>query len=268
MARSIQTIQQEIADNIVAGTSHIDGLSPSKVADWRLLSRVAATAVHAFEVVQDIFKAEIESKAYMNTPGTVPWYEEMSRRYQHGHKLVYDKKTASYTYAVEDLSARIIEVVAIVEKPQHLFIKVAKKSAEGKIVPLSDAEYRGFTDYWRTMRMGGTRITIISTTADTVRYDLVVYYDPSYPAESVEENVQIALDEFRTSLSFNAIFYTQRLLDSAMSATGVVTVDPQSIEHKSTENGEYSPVGVSSELAAGYFDYDDESVITLTSIVE
>lgn len=266
MARSIQTIQQGIIDNLTSG---VDGkLSSSNLAEWRLLSYVVAAAINAFEVIQDLFKKEVEGKAYMNTSGTVAWYEEMSRRYQHGQKLVYDKETASYGYATEDMAVRIIEVVAIVEKPQHMFIKVAKKDAAGKIVPLSDAELRGFIDYWRTMRIGGTQITIISTTADTIRYDLAVYYDPSVPAEKVEENVLAALDAFKTSLSFNAVFYTQRLIDRVMSAGGVVTVDPLSIEHRDSESEEFSAVDVSVELAAGYFDYAGENTVSLISIIE
>lgn len=265
MARSIQTIQQGMIDKLIAGRP---GLSRSKLAEWRLLSYVAALAIHSFEVILDLFKSEVESKAYMNTSGTVAWYEEMTRRFQYGHKLVFDKKTASYGYAVEDLDARIVKVAAIVEKPQHMFIKVAKQDAEGTIVPLSDRELQGLVDYWRTMRIAGTKVTVISTTPDTIRYDLVVYYDPATPAETVEENVLAALEEFKTSLSFNAMFYPQRLLDKVMSAAGVVTVAPTAIEHKNNEDPEYTPVGVSAELAAGYYDYDEESTISLTSIVE
>lgn len=118
------------------------------------------------------------------------------------------------------------------------------------------------------MRIGSTEITTISTTADTIRYNIEVIYDPAVPRDTVEESVLGALDEFKTSLSFNAMFYPQRLIDAVMAADGVVTVHAVSMEHKTSADEDFEQVGIQVELAAGYFDYDDKNTITLTSMHE
>lgn len=249
-------------------TAELPNLSTSKVAEWRLLLYVVAGAIHLFEAVLDVFGAEIEKKAYANTAGTVAWYREMSLRFQYGHELAYDADTGFYGYAVEDTDAQFVKVVAVVEKPAHLFIKVAKQDAEGRIIPLSDVELQAFVDYWRTMRIGGTEITIVSTTADTIRYNLEVYYDPAVARETAETNVTAALENFKTSLSFDAMFYPQRLIDAVMNASGVVTVNPVSIEHKATADEGFAVVSVREELASGYFDYAEDNTLILISTRE
>lgn len=266
MARSIETIQQAIVTDLnPAGR----GLSTSKYAEWRLFSRVVATAINLFEVILDLFRTEVERKAYMSTAGTTAWFAEICRQFQSGHTLVYDPKTAGYGYATDDPAARIIKMVAINERERTLYIKVAKQDAEGRMVPLSDAERQDFTSYMRKRTIAGTSVVIITTPADIIRYNLEVYYDPGYPVQTVRDNVIAALVDFKLSLSFDARVYSQRLIDKVMSADGVVTVDPVAIEHKTSEpDAVFAPVGVFTELASGHFEYDEnDNVLTLTPAI-
>lgn len=265
MARSIATIQQGIVSAMTAGH---DDLSQSKVAEWRLLSYVVAAAIHAFEVVMDLFRSEVDRIAYVNMPGTVRWYVEMCKRFQYGnsHKLVFDPQTAAYSYEREEEQTRIVKVVAITIRDRKLFVKVAKLDAQGKIVPLASLERQSLFDYLTAISMAGTEIKLISTTADTIRYSMEVYYDPSVPYDTAEETVKTAIEQFKTALTFNAMFYTQRLVDAVMAVDGVVTVNPISFEQKTTANPVYVNVDVMSELDAGHFEYDEQSVLTLISI--
>lgn len=262
MARTIETIQQGIIESIdPAGRN----LSTSKYAEWRLLSHVVAVAIHLFEVVFDLFRTEVEQIAYTSAAGTTTWCVETCRQWQYGHKLAYNPKTAGYGYAADDPAARIIKMVAINERERTLYIKVAKQNDEGRMAPLSSAELQDFTAYMGKKLITGTPHVIISTTPDTIRYRLDVYYDPAYPQQMVLDNVLGAFEAFKTSLSYDARFYPQQLIDRVMAAGGVVTVGAHLIEHKTSEDGdEFEPVAVVQELAAGYFEYDaKDNTITL-----
>ena len=138
MARTINEIQAGIVSELEAGTEV--KLSTSKVAEWRLWTWVVATAIHTFEVILDLFRKEVQEKTDKITPGTVRWYGEQCLRFQNGHKLLFDKKTAALYYAEDDPAARIVKVVAIKESPKHLTIKVAKTVDAGNVVPLSPDE--------------------------------------------------------------------------------------------------------------------------------
>ncbi len=51
-----------------------------------------------------------------------------------------------------------------------------------------------------------------------------------------------------------------------LSAAGVVTTRLNSIEQKKATEENYTPVGIAATLWAGFFEYADDSVITMTSI--
>ncbi len=243
MARTINDIQQSIITDL---QTYFPKLSTSKVAEWRLWTYVVAAAIHAFEIILDLFRQEVDELTAKITPGTKLWYAEMCYRFQNGHTLVFDKNTAQFYKMIS--------------------IRVAKTDGEGRIIPLDDSERRNLADYIDTIHTTGIPTTIVSTTADTIRYNLEVYYDPAVPSSVVREQVGQALETFKTSLSFDAVFYAQRLVDAVMHAEGVVTVKVVRLEHKTSAGADFAPVDVLAELAAGYFEYAAEgNTLTLTS---
>lgn len=263
MARTINDIQQSIITDLQA---YFPKLSTSKVAEWRLWTYVVAAAIHAFEIVLDLFRQEVDELTAKITPGTKLWYAEMCYRFQNGHTLVFDKNTAQFYYEQDDPDSRIVKVVAVNEVYKMISIRVAKTDGEGRIIPLDDSERRNLADYIDTIHTTGIPTTIVSTTADTIRYNLEVYYDPATPSSVVREKVEQALETFKTSLSFDAVFYAQRLVDAVMHAEGVVTVKVVRLEHKTSAGADFAPVDVLAELAAGYFEYAAEgNTLTLTS---
>ncbi len=263
MARTINDIQQSIITDLQA---YFPKLSTSKVAEWRLWTYVVAAAIHAFEIVLDLFRQEVDELTTKITPGTKLWYAEMCYRFQNGHTLVFDKNTAQFYYEQDDPDSRIVKVVAVNEAYKMISIRVAKTDKEGQIIPLDDSERRNLADYIDTIHTTGIPTTIVSTTADTIRYNLEVYYDPAVPSSVVREQVGQALETFKTSLSFDAVFYAQRLVDAVMHAEGVVTVKVVRLEHKTSAGADFAPVDVLVELAAGYFEYAAEgNTLTLTS---
>lgn len=242
-------------------------LSTSKVAEWRLWTYVVAVVIHAFELILDLFRAEIETAVDKVVSGTERWYAEMCYRFQNGHTVLFDDKTATWYYAEDDPDARIVKVAAISVKNKKLFIKVAKFDAQGKVGPLSAEELFNFSGYISAIKFSNDEADTISTDADMIRYNLEVFYNPAVPVTVVRQGVEQVLADFRMELSFDAKFYTQRLIDKVMRVDGVVTVDPKSFARKGADTaGEFVPVSVMTELQSGYFDFDTDSVLGLTSI--
>ena len=242
------------------------GLSTSAVAGWRLWTFVVASAIHAFEVILDLFRAEVETITNKVAPGTERWLAEMCYRFQNGHELLFDEKTAQLYYAQDDEAARIIKVVAIVSGRKKILIKVAKQDKEGLIVPLSADELHNFTGYIEAIKFAGIAISIISTPADLIRYRLEVYFDPFTPIATTRQNIQDALEAFKTARSFDAKFYPERLVEKIMAAEGVTTAKLRGVERKGATEPDFVTVEIVDELAAGYFEYSDDSTLTMTSI--
>jgi len=137
MARTINDIQQSIITDL---QTYFPKLSTSKVAEWRLWTYVVAAAIHAFEIILDLFRQEVDELTAKITPGTKLWYAEMCYRFQNGHTLVFDKNTAQFYYEQDDPDSRIVKVVAVNEVYKMISIRVAKTDGEGRIVPLDDNE--------------------------------------------------------------------------------------------------------------------------------
>lgn len=165
MARTINDIQQSIITDL---QTYFPKLSTSKVAEWRLWTYVVAAAIHAFEIILDLFRQEVDELTAKITPGTKLWYAEMCYRFQNGHTLVFDKNTAQFYYEQDDPDSRIVKVVAVNEVYKMISIRVAKTDGEGRIIPLDDSERRNLADYIDTIHTTGIPTTIVSTTA--IRY--------------------------------------------------------------------------------------------------
>ena len=123
MARTTNDIQQAMIDGLLAERPD---LSPSGVAEWRLWTRVVASAIHLFEVLLDRFRVEMEEVADKVTPGTARWYADQCRRFQNGHELLFDEHSAQLYYAEDDPATRIIDVVAVTEGAGVLSIIITR----------------------------------------------------------------------------------------------------------------------------------------------
>ena len=262
MARTAAAIQGEIAQGL---TDRGYALSTSKVAEWRLWAYVVAAAIHAFEVILDLFRKEVDDLTNKITPGTSRWYAEMCYRFQNGHELLFDEKTAMLYYGVDAPASRIISVVAITEGSSKLEVKVAKLDGSGKIVPLSEDEKYNFTGYIDAVKFAGLQTEVVSTTADLIRYDAEIFFDPAVPVTTIRTEVEAAVAKFKTSLGFDSVFYRQRFAEAIMGVSGVVTVDLKAISRKGVSDVAFVPVAVFSTLESGYYDYDPGSVLTFTS---
>lgn len=266
MARTISEIQNEMIAVLQERTGIT--LSASKAAEWRLWTYVIAVGIHSFEIVLDVFRREVNTLTDRITPGTARWYAEMCYRYQDGHELLFDDKTAMLHYEKDEPEARIIKVVAIREEIKKLTVKAATNDRDGKIVPLTQEQLYNFTTYIDAIKFAGVDVDVVSTSEDRIRYDMVVYFEPSIPATMVRANILSALETFKSSLGFDSRIYTQRFIDTVMGTQGVVTCNLLAMSRKGATDVDFVPVGIYSELESGYFEFDKDSVLTLKSIKE
>lgn len=263
MARTIQQIQSAISAQILADRPD---LSASKAAEWRLWTFITAGTIHAFEVILDLFRSEVDAKVSKISPGSLAWWRDQCLRFQNGHEVRFDSTTAELYYEVDDPAARIIEVVAITEARNSVTLKVAKLDDDNNVVPLDIEEHQNFTDYITAINFAGLAVNVLSLPSDQIRYNVEVFYNPAYPAEIVEANVRAELDGFRIPQTYDARFYPQRMLEAVLAAEGVTTARLNGVEWKKATEEVYVEVGIYATLWAGFFEYSADSTLTLTSI--
>ncbi|MFR9574304.1 MAG: hypothetical protein SNG79_01430 [Rikenellaceae bacterium] len=262
MARTIDTIKTEIQNNLESTFE----LSTSAAAEWSLWVNCFAYCIYLFEVVMDTFKAEMDADVAQEVAGTLDWYNSKCYDFQYGHELVFDSTTGQLGYATTDEDRKIVKIAAVSVEDYTLYFKVATQDDSGEVVPLSDVELINFKNYVDSIKFAGTKSQVISTDADSVLYDLLVYYNPTTPVATVEENIKTALEEFKTSQEFGGILYTHLLIATVTAVSGVVAAKLNSLQSKSVEDEDYSDIDTMVTLHAGYYNFSDDCTITLTSI--
>ncbi|MBN2814993.1 MAG: hypothetical protein JXQ80_13000 [Bacteroidales bacterium] len=260
MARSLTEIKTSLVGNQ-------PGLSTSSTAEWRIWVEIFAYAIWLFEVVMDVFRADVENQLSKKQPGTREWYSEKALAFQNGHTLTVDE-WGVVGYAVTDTEAQIVKRASISEAGGTVTIKVAKINAEtNELEPLNltDGEYLNFQRYMDAVKFAGTAVEYRSLPADVVEYDISVYYDPLYLPSEVEANVLAALAAFRTALSFDARLYKTDFVTAVQAVAGVKSVKVNSMTII-PEEGEPVVLDVVEELESGYFNFSDDSVIEMINI--
>jgi hypothetical protein len=260
MARTVT----EISASLVASQP---GLSTSATAEWRIWVSIFAYAIWLFEVVMDVFRADVENQLAKKQPGTREWYSEKALAFQNGHTLTVDS-WGVVGYAVVDVEAQLVKRAAVTEASGTVTIKVAKINSEtNELEPLNltNGEYLNFQRYMDAVKFAGTAVEYRSLPADTVVYDISVFYDPLYLPADVQTRCAASLQEFRTAMGFDARLYKSDFVNAIQAVAGVKSVKVNSMSIIPSE-GDPVTLDVVEELESGYFNFSEESVISMINI--
>lgn len=264
MARSIGEIEKTITENLDTKFS----LSTSSSAEWLLWVHCFAYCIHLFEITLDLFKSEIEKAAQKAVAGTISWYNDKCYEFQMGYKLSFNTNTGQLEYENYDETARIIKTAAVNTSEDTVIFRVATQDERGAIIPLNNEQLLNFSNYIDAIKFAGTRTSIISTTADSLRYDMTVYYDPVNPSSVIELLVSDALEKFKTSQRFGGIIYRHKFVETITSINGVITVQLDELSKKGAGDTDFANIEAFAYLNAGYFDYSGDCVLSLLSVNE
>lgn len=270
MGRTLQQIEGELDSTINAA---IATPSASQFAEWRIWRNIFARALWVFEQIMDLFRAEIEQRVQTKQPGSVAWYYDRILEFQgsndevevfQGDALVVTE-LGVLQYAQPDATRQIIAQASLRAVSGTLVVKLAKRLDESNYQALDEDEQAAFALYMENIKYPGTSVTIISMTADLIKYALNIIYDPIYTTTTVQENVLAKLAEYRDSLGFDDRIYPAKIIEKVMEAQGVVAVKNNGIEAYHATVGVWEVIDIVYTLVSGYFNYDDASAMTFTN---
>lgn len=268
MARTIK----EISDSIIGEMQvNIPALtSPSKVAIYRLIVDVVATAIWSLEKLWDIFKADIETRIQAAVSGTVAWLHNACLTFQYGDNLEFNGE--KFIYPVVNTDKQIIKRCAIVESGSKVLIKVAKLSGETP-VELTFDEYNAFKWYIRNIKFAGVKTAIISQPADLLSLSFKVYYAPTLLSSSGElinepgtYPVVDAINNYIAGIVFNGKFNITSAIDAIQQAIGVVEPIAVSAQGKEYNAANYISFSEKYYSVAGYMVIDNLNIEYISNV--
>jgi hypothetical protein len=263
MARSIATIQAEMAA-ARAASAELAGLSsPSATSIYRLLEFVQATSIWAFETILDRFRDEMADTIARAPAGTPAWYADQALLFQVGEPLIV-LPSGKPGYEVVNPARRIVTRSTAKEASTgKLFLKVAKDGATaGTLAALSNEELVQVSGYMTALKFAGTRLEVVSRSADRLQLTGTIYYDPLLPVATVRTNVVAAVQGYLAGLDFDGQVYVSKLTDALQAVPGVRDVAPLTV---AARVGVAAPVAIPRiyETAAGYIVPEDTPGLTL-----
>ena len=259
MARSINTIFNEMVSQ-KNNTPALSSLTSSSVtAIWRLLFYVVAYAIHVHESLWDEHKKEVSDTIDEMLPHRPKWYRDKALAFMKDTTLMEDSDQYDTTgMSEEDITSRqVVKHATANESDQSswLIIKVAGVDATDstKRAPISQAEEVQLSAYLQEIKDAGVRIALVNEPADEFRCEVDIYYDPTREPISVKSDCEQAIREYVENLSFNGVYSNMALIDALQAVDGVKIAEMRSSESTPASIDTFAPIDAYAIPTAGYF---------------
>lgn len=202
----------------------------SKMSVMNLFLWVMSACIWSFENLLDVFKADLEINLSSRINGTLAFYVQALKKYQHGDELVMSNDGLSFGYATEDANKQIVSSVSAQEVQENGFqdkkvlLKIAKKVGDN-YQRIDGEELEGVVRYASKIAFAGTHLNVVSYHGDILVPNINVYYDGLVEKAEVLNNILSALLEFVRNVSFDGVVYKQAILDVVQSVPHVIDVE-------------------------------------------
>lgn len=265
MARSVETIFNQMLTQKQATPALADLTSSSATAIWRLILYVVAYCTHIHERLWDTYRDEVNTAIEQMLPHRPKWYRDRALAFMADHTLIPD--TDRY-----DTSAMTDEDIAAAQPVKHataneneqsslLIIKVAGEDpATHRRTPITADQLTQLTAYLHTVKDAGVRLSVINLPADRFRCNIDIYYDPNRDPDTVQYDCENALRDYVENLPFNGEYSNMALIDTLQTIDGVRIAELQSAESTPAATDAFAPINAYLVPAAGYFTVDNATL--------
>lgn len=268
MARTIETIQQEMLTNL-RSNDNLAGLnSPSKFAIFRLFTYTVAVSIWALEKMFDIHTAEINEVLLKQKSGRKPWYRTMALQFQFGFALIADTDYFNNTGIEQEVidASKIIKYAAVVEADDssRVILKIAGETGD-TLSPITAEQLEAFTEYIQDIRWAGVTVDVINYLPDRlflniqIKRDALVLDSTGISILNGNNPVNDALKEFMKQLPFDGELKLSALVDKLQVIPGILdctVLSAQSswIDPLISGYGVPQPIFIAKTPVSGYFE--------------
>ena len=226
-----------------------------------------AFAIWTLEVLFDKHRTEVERRIEQLEPHTLRWYVNKAKAFMYGYQLVKD---ADY-YDITELSetdidkARVVKYAVASESNTVVYLKVAARGEDGQPAKLNASQFASLTSYMNSVKDAGVAIKLVNENADSIRINMVVYYDPTVMNSdgAVSDGTQPVLEAVKTvitNLPFNGVFRKSDLLAAVIDVPGVEVADIVSVKVKTANAADFADVMGYDKPYSGYYAIDSLNV--------
>lgn len=229
MSRTLTEIYNEAVEARNKYLELTELTNDSKMSIINAFTWVTSAAIYSFETLLDIFTTDISTVFNNRINGTPSYYANAMLKFQYGDELVVNNEGTSFSYAQEDITKRIITHVSYQEiyseeyKDDVLLLKVATGGGS-ELGRLADEQLVAARAYLNQIKFAGVKCNVISRKGDVLIPRLTVYYDGAVSKEEMYDALDKSLTNFITTLPFDSLIYTQKVIDAIQKTDHVTDV--------------------------------------------
>lgn len=256
MARSTNTILQEMLDEKQRQPALSSLNSSSATAIWRLMLYIVAYSAHVIEVLWDNYQTEVNGAIEQMLPHRPKWYRDKVLAFMADKTLITDTDNYDTSAMTEEqiTAAMVIKHAVVVENDTTsvLTIKVAGED-NGVRCPISAAHETQLTAYIQEIKDAGVRFSIVNQEPDTFNCSVNIWFDAMRDEIAVQSDCNNAIKEYIENLPFNGEYTNMALIDTLQAVDGVRIAEL--ISSSSAAASDSTTVAINARVtpAAGYF---------------
>lgn len=252
--------QDQIISNLIA----LGFNNPSQAAIYNKIAEACGLVIDA--TITEISNSETNIFNIINTQryGKSGYYTGKALAFQYGDNLIPDPVTLDYVYAIIDPTKQIVKQAAFEDISSQLFLKIATlNNTTGLLEPLTTPQYDAFVNYFTVFEIPGLPVTILNLPGNILYFNATATYFATYDLPTLQANLINALNNFRSSFTFNGTFYDGDL--EQYIKTNVPGIRDFFINNTLIDSDAFSG---SISLKSGYFNYVNNisSLITYTPV--
>lgn len=227
--------------------------SETDVARWIHISRLVAESEYNLQSwiqsAQTEFNSILESRGNAwNLEAVAYW----AKKFQSGDIVVCDESTNFIpTYNPTNTSHQIIKSCTAEFYGKKVRLKIAGKTNN----ILSDTELTEFTQYMSKIKPNN-KFIFVNKESDKLKLIATIIYDGQTNLQTLKGNVETSINNYIQNISFDSNLYTNFLIDSIQSVTGVFNIELQTLESREDDQQTFMPIVNSVKSSAGYFNID------------
>jgi hypothetical protein len=234
MARSIETIQQQMIDNLQSKGIVV---SDSVTSIRRIWTWVIAFAHYVLERILDVHIVETDEKIAALKPGTLNWYGNKALDFQLGGILIQDSDEYDNTGLSEAQidAQKIIANKAVVKEDGVIKIKIVR-NFNGDYAPLDNSQLIAFSHYMlNEVQYAGDDVVIVNATADAIAAEITIIYDPSIMKANGDlfdgtiQPVRGAAKSYFKNTNFNGRYFKSKHIETLLTVSGVTDAKIENI---------------------------------------
>lgn len=160
--------------------------------------------------------------------------QQLVLNYQDGYNIIIDSTTNNVpAYQTIDNSAKIIKSCAVEVNGEKVLIKIA---------PLLDMNQRSRFNSFLNEVNPTALLTVKNNPPDNLKILGTVFYDGQRNVTDIQTEVEKAINNYISNISFDSYFYNNFLIDAIQSVNGVFNVNITGIEWKRYDEQNFTKI--------------------------